>query len=171
MVCKSYLKRFVFVLLVFVLIVAVGGLALYSQESPYISGLWLQKGVHYDGTICWTLVEIHSNLTESGVSGTGFASRASPMEIPTPDGGVMIVSEELRATWKMIARGEYKTKVLALLSSEGNVIGMVELTGILVKEAEDRMSATWNMRAIDFDGNELAQMPPMEATWTRISVD
>jgi len=67
--------------------------------------------------------------------------------------------------------GKYDTKVLAFLRSEGMVIGMVELTGVFVRESEDKMSATWNMRVVDLDGNELKNLPPVEAELTRISVD
>lgn len=142
-----------------------------GEESPYLSGLWFQKGVHADGSICYTLIEMHSNLTEPGVSGTGFGSRPDPMEIPTPEGGKMIMSEELRATWEMKAPGEYKTRVLAFLRSEGMVMGMVELTGTMIRETKDKMSATWNTRIIDLEGNELAKLPPIEAELTRMTVD
>jgi len=152
-------------------LVLVGGWTVAGQNSPYLSGLWLQKGVHQDGSICWTLIDLNSDLTEPGVSGTGLGTAAIPMEIPTPEGGKMTVAEEMRATWKMKEPGKYDTKVLAFLRSEGMVIGMVELTGVFVRESDDKMSATWNMRVVDLDGNELKNLPPVEAKLTRISVD
>lgn len=168
---KDYTKLVAAVLVVCSVFVLLGGILAVGQESPYPSGLWLQKGVHQDGHVCWTLIDLNSNLTEPGVSGTGLGTAAIPLEIPTSEGGTMVVAEDMRATWKMKVPGEYDTKVLAFLTSEGMVIGMVELTGTLIRESEDKMSATWNTRVIDLDGNELSQLPPVEAELTRISLD
>ena len=168
---KTYVGYFALLLVIGSLLVLVGGWAAVGQGSPYLSGLWLQKGVHQDGSICWTLIDFNNDLTGPGVSGTGLGTAAIPMEIPTPEGGTMTVAEEMRATWKMNVPSKYDTKVLAFLRSEGMVIGMVELTGVLVRESEDKMSTTWHTRVVDLDGNELKKLPPVEAELTRISVD
>jgi len=168
---KANVSLVALVLLIGSLLVVAGSSFVSGEESAYPAGLWLQKGVHQDGTVCWTFVELNGNLTEPGVSGTGLGTAAIPMDIPTPEGGTMTVAEDMRATWKMKVPGEYDTKVLAFLRSGGMVIGMVELTGVLVRESEEKMSATWNMRVVDLDGNELKKLPPVEAELTRISVD
>jgi len=90
---KTYVGYFVFLLVIGSLLVLAGGWTVVGQDSPYLSGLWLQKGVHQDGSICWTLVDFNSDLTEPGVSGTGLGTAAISMEIPTPEGGKMTVAE------------------------------------------------------------------------------
>jgi len=169
--CKHNIRFVLFSLAVFCLLVLIAGTGARSEESPYLSGLWLQKGIHQDGSLCWTLIEFNSNLTEPGVRGTGLGTRPDPMKIPTPEGGTMIMSEEMRATWVMEALNEYKIKVLVFIRSEGMVIGMAELTSTMIREAEDKMSAIWHMRIIDLEGNELAKLPSVEAELTRITVD
>ncbi len=166
---RTYM-RVVVVLAVFSLFI-VGGLAVVGQDSPYLSGLWLQKGVHEDGAICWSLIAFHSDIAEDGVSGTAFGVRPDPMEVPIPEGGTMIMSEEVNSTWKMISPEKYELKALAFIRTEGMVIGMLEMSGTLIKETGDKMSASTNLRIVDLEGNDSAKLPPLGTELTRIALD
>lgn len=167
---KANVSLVALVLLIGSLFVLVGGSFVAGENSPYLSGVWLHKAWNEDMTK-YMLCRWNADLTEPGVRGTGLCVSKDPMEVPTPEGGTMVMSAEMQGPWVMKVPGEYKAKALAFITSEGMLIGTVEITGTMVREEEGKMSANWDHKVVDLEGNILAELPPMEAELTRIDVE
>lgn len=168
--CRAYTSSIVLVLVVGSLLLLTGGVFVAGEEGPYLSGVWLHKAWNEDMTK-YMICRWNSDLTQPGIAGTGLCVSKAPMEIPTPEGGTMVMAAEMQGPWVMNVPGEYKAKALAFITSEGLLVGTVEISGTMVREEEGKMSANWNHKIVDLEGNVLAEMPPMEAELTRIYVE
>jgi len=168
--CNVYVGSVVLVLVISSLLLLAGDLVVTGNDSPYLSGVWLHKAWNEDMTK-YMLCRWNSDLTEPGVGGTGLCVSEDPMEVPTPEGGTMVMSAEMQGPWVMDVPGEYKAKALAFITSEGVLIGTVEITGTMVREEEGKMTANWNHKIVDLEGNVLTELPPMEAELIRIDIE
>ena len=152
------------------LLVLVVPLMAVSQESPYLGGTWLHKSYNEMQTE-YMLCQYRGDLSLPGVRGTGICSANTPMDYPTPDGGIITISEQMRGSWKWISKGHYKLKSMSLVTKEGSVMGTFEITGTISRVGEDKMEGSWDLRIIDLEGNELMKLPPMQGDFTRIKIE
>lgn len=167
---KTRISFSVLVLFAVSLLVLASSLVVFGESSPYLSGTWLHKSYNEMQTE-YMLCQYRGDLTLPGVTGTGICSANTPMDYPTPDGGIITISEQMRGSWKWISKGHYEFKSMSLVTKEGSVMGTFEITGTVIKLGEDKMEGNWDLRIIDLEGNELMKLPPMKGDFTRIKIE
>jgi len=168
--CKTNIRSIAVVLVTGILVVLAVSPVVAGEKSPYLWGTWLHRSYNEMQT-AYMLCQYRGDLALPGATGTGICSANAPMDWPTPDGGIITISEQMRGSWKWVSGGNYKLRSMALVTKENAVIGTFEIDGTITKQGENKMVGKWELRIIDLEGNELMQLPPMKGDFTRIKVE